>query len=34
VQGDDLRGELIRRYAVYQTKTDRGPERRRPVLPV
>jgi acetyl-CoA carboxylase carboxyltransferase component len=34
VQGDDLRGELIRRYSVYQTKTDRGPERRRPVLPV
>jgi acetyl-CoA carboxylase carboxyltransferase component len=34
VQGDELRADLVRRFAAYQTKTDRGPARRRPVLPV
>ena len=34
VPGDDLRGELIRRFATLTTKTDSGYPRRRPVLPV
>ena len=34
VPGDELRAELVRRLAVLQTKVDRGPERRRAVLPV
>jgi acetyl-CoA carboxylase carboxyltransferase component len=34
VPGDQLRADLIRRFAAYQTKTDGGLPRRRPVLPV
>jgi acetyl-CoA carboxylase carboxyltransferase component len=34
VAGDDLRAELLRRYAVLATKEDPGYQRRRPVLPV
>jgi acetyl-CoA carboxylase carboxyltransferase component len=34
VPGDELRGELVRRFAVYATKVEQGPSRRRPVLPV
>jgi acetyl-CoA carboxylase carboxyltransferase component len=34
VPGDDLRAELIRRFATLTTKIDGGYPRRRPVLPV
>jgi acetyl-CoA carboxylase carboxyltransferase component len=34
VPGDDLRAELLRRFAVLATKEDPGYQRRRPVLPV
>jgi acetyl-CoA carboxylase carboxyltransferase component len=34
VSGDDLRAELIRRYATLTEKTDGGYPRKRPVLPV
>jgi acetyl-CoA carboxylase carboxyltransferase component len=34
IAGDDLRAELVRRFAVLGTKQDTGYERRRPVLPV
>ena len=34
VSGDDLRADLIRRFAVLSAKVDSGYPRRRPVLPV
>ncbi len=34
VPGDDLRGELVRRFELLATKTDVGYPRRRPVTPV
>jgi acetyl-CoA carboxylase carboxyltransferase component len=34
VSGDDLRGELVRRYATLTEKIDSGYPRKRPVLPV
>jgi acetyl-CoA carboxylase carboxyltransferase component len=34
VPGDELRGELARRFSVYATKRDDALPRRRPVLPV